>query len=385
MFIAEIALILMASKLFGDVSVRLGQPAVLGKLLVGILLGPSLLGWVSDNEFLTEISEIGVLLLMFIAGLETDLALLKKTGFASVSVGTLGILLPLGLGYAVGIYLGLDPFQSLFLGLLLSATSVSISVQSLKEMNQLKTREGSVILGAAVIDDILVMITLAVMMSLTQSGVSLGRVILHQSFFFLLAILLALFFVPRMLRYFAPLRVTESVITAGLVIAFFYAAMAEFFGVSEVIGAYLAGIAVSLTDYKQEVFEKVETIGYAFFVPVFFTSIGISVNFTQVGNQIIFLLFLTLVAIATKWIGAGLGARLSGFGLKSSAGIGAGMISRGEVALILASIGLEKSLLPHSYYSVIVVMVLFTTLVTPPLMKLFFQGKEPLPQLGTDE
>lgn len=372
MFIAEIAIILLASKLFGDLSVRLGQPAVLGKLLIGIILGPSLLGLVKGGDFLQEISEIGVLLLMFIAGLETDLNQLKRTGFAAVMVGTLGILIPLGVGYGIGGWMGLDPRESLFFGLLLSATSVSISVQVLKEMNRLQSREGMVILGAAVIDDILVMVILAIMMGLTDPTMSFGRVILNQSFFFLFAVLIAVLFVPRMLRYFAPLKVTEAIISAGLIISFLYAAMAEFFGVSGVIGAYAAGIAVGLTEYKQEIFEKVETIGYALFIPIFFASIGISVHFYEVANQIPFLIVMTIIAVLTKWISAGIGAKVSGFSLQSSMGIGAGMVSRGEVALILASLGLEKQILPASYFSVTVVMVLLTTLAAPPLLKIFF-------------
>lgn len=376
MFIAEIAIILLAAKLFGDLSVRIGQPAVFGKLLVGILLGPSLLGLIKGGDFLREISDIGVLLLMFIAGLETDKEQWKKAGFSSLMIGTLGILLPLGVGFGVGTWIGFNGIQSLFFGLLLSATSVSITVQVLKEMNRLKSREGTVILGAAVIDDILVMLILAVMLGLIKPGVSIWHVLLNQSFFFLLAILIALLFVPRLLRFFAPLKVTETVTTAGLILAFLFAAMAEFFGVSGIIGAYIAGIAISLTDYKQEIFEKVETIGYVFFIPVFFASIGIDIRLNEVANQLPLLLIITLVAIATKWVGAGVGARISGFNLRSSLGIGAGMVSRGEVALILASLGLDEQLFPPSYYSVIVVMVLLTTLATPPLLKMLFENEK---------
>lgn len=188
MFILQLATILFASKIAGDISVRLRQPAVLGKLLIGIVLGPTVLGIVNDTEILKEVSQIGVILLMFIAGLETDMNEFKRTGKAATFVGVLGIIVPLSLGYIAGNAIGLAPAQAVFLGLLLSATSVSISVQVLKEMNQLQSKEGSTILGAAVIDDILVIVSLAFLMSLTGSDVVLGTVILKKVVFFAPAI-----------------------------------------------------------------------------------------------------------------------------------------------------------------------------------------------------
>ncbi len=161
MLIAQLAVILFAAKLAGDLAVRLGQPAVLGKLLIGIVLGPSVLGVIEDTDLLQELSQIGVILLMFIAGLETDMDQFRRTGKAAVAVGVLGILVPLLAGYAAGAAFGMETGTALFLGLLLSATSVSISVQALKEMGQLQSKEGSAILGAAVIDDVLVVIALA--------------------------------------------------------------------------------------------------------------------------------------------------------------------------------------------------------------------------------
>ena len=180
MLILQLVIILVASKIAGNVSVALGQPSVLGKLLIGIVLGPSVLGLVNETESLAEFSEIGVILLMFIAGLETDVQEFKRTGKASTFVGFGGIIVPLGLGYFAGILLHLTTTESLFLGLLLSATSVSISVQALKEMNQLKTREGTTILGAAVIDDVVVIIALAFLMSFAGGDVNLTTVILKK-------------------------------------------------------------------------------------------------------------------------------------------------------------------------------------------------------------
>ncbi len=376
MLILQLAIILVAAKIAGSISVRLGQPSVLGKLLIGIVLGPSVLGLVTETEALAAFSQIGVILLMFIAGLETDLDEFKRTGKASTFVGFGGIIVPLVVGYFAGIMMDLTSFQSLFLGLLLSATSVSISVQALKEMNQLKSPEGTAILGAAVIDDVVVIIALAFLMSFAGGEVNLTIVILKKVLFFAGAILVAWKVVPWFLEKFASLKVTETVISAALIICFVYAYLAEYTGVAAIIGAYIAGVAISVTDYKHEIFEKVETIGYSIFVPVFFTSIGITAQFSGIMNHLGLIVLLSIVAILTKLVGAATGAKLAGFGWNSSLGIGAAMVSRGEVALILAAIGLESKLLNNDLFAVIVVVILVTTIVTPPMMKWFFTSNK---------
>jgi len=373
MLVLQIAIILFASKIAGDISVRLGQPAVLGKLLIGIVLGPSVLGIVDNTEILKEISQIGVILLMFIAGLETDMDEFKKSGKAATYVGVLGIVIPLSLGYAAGIVMDLSIAQAVFLGLLLSATSVSISVQALKEMGRLKSKEGSTILGAAVIDDILVILALAFLMSMVGGDVHLGKVIIKKIAFFAIAIFLAWKVVPLVLKKFAPLKVTETVISAALIICFAFAYLAEFTGVAAIIGAYIAGIGVSFTNYKHEVFEKVETISYSIFVPVFFASIGVTVELIGIKGNIGLIIALSVVAILTKLVGAAVGAKLAGFNWRNSLGVGAAMVSRGEVALIIAGIGIDSGLLSSELFAVLVIVVLITTLVTPPLMKVLFK------------
>ncbi|WP_139488813.1 cation:proton antiporter [Brevibacillus dissolubilis] len=380
MLILQLALILLASKIAGDISVRLGQPSVLGKLLIGIVLGPAVLGLINDTDILQQISQIGVILLMFIAGLETDVDEFKRTGKASAFVGVAGIILPLALGYLAGIFMGLPAIHSIFLGLLLSATSVSISVQALKEMGKLNTREGATILGAAVIDDVLVIIILAFLMSLAGGDVNLGVVIVKKVVFFAVAILLGWRVVPWVLQKFSTLRVTESVLSAGLIICFVFAYMAEYAGVADIIGAYIAGVAISVTKFKHKISESVETVSYSIFVPVFFTSIGLSVEFAGLGSQVWLIVGLSLVAIVTKLIGGALGAKLAGFNWKSSMGIGSAMISRGEVALIIAGIGLGANLLDKELFSILVVVVLITTIVTPPMMKWFFADREGMRQ-----
>ncbi|MEE6451627.1 cation:proton antiporter [Gottfriedia acidiceleris] len=374
MLIFQLAIILIASKIAGDISVRLKQPSVLGKLLIGIILGPSLLGLINDTDVLKELSQIGVILLMFIAGLETDIDEFKRTGIASTLVGVGGIIVPFGVGYLIGLFLHFTTIQSSFLGLLLSATSVSISVQVLKEMNKLKTREGATVMGAAVIDDILVIIALAFLLSFAgESGdVNLGKIILKKGLYFLLAIIVGWKVVPFLLRKFSTLRVTETVISSALIICFLYAYFAEYTGVAAIIGAYIAGVAISVTEFKHEVFEKVETISYSLFVPIFFTSIGVTAKFTGILDNITLIIGLSIVAILSKLIGSSLGAKISRFSWRNSLGIGSAMVSRGEVALIIASIGLENKLLDQSLFTILLVVVLVTTLVTPPMMKVFF-------------
>lgn len=375
LLILELAIILIASKIAGSLSVRLGQPSVLGKLLIGIVLGPTVLGLVNDTDTLAQFSEIGVILLMFIAGLETDMEEFKRTGRSASFVGFGGIIVPLVLGYFCGILLNLSVMESWFLGLMLSATSVSISVQALKEMGQLKSPEGATILGAAVIDDVVVIIALAFLMSFAGGDVNLTTVILKKVLFFAGAIIVGWKVVPWFIRKFTSLRVTETVISSALVVCFVFAYLAEYTGVAAIIGAYIAGVAISVTEFKHEIFEKVETISYSIFVPVFFTSIGITAEFHGVMENLGLIIGLSIVAVLTKLIGASIGAKMAGFGWRSSLGIGSAMVSRGEVALIMATIGIEAKLLSDDMFAVIVVVVLVTTIITPPMMKVFFKEK----------
>jgi monovalent cation:proton antiporter-2 (CPA2) family protein len=379
MFFLTILIILLATKLAGDLSVRLGQPAVVGKLLIGIVIGPALLGWVQNSEMIDQLSEIGVLLLMFMAGLETDMDELKRSIKSSVAVALGGIILPFLGGYAVGVSIGMQVSHAVFLGLLLSATSVSISVQTLKDLGLLKNRESTTILGAAIIDDIVVVVLLAFVMSLFGGEeINLALVIGKKFIFFILVALFIWKGVKWAMRWLAPLRVSESVISAGLIVCFFLSFLAEQFGVAGIIGAFAAGLAISRTSYKKEVEHRLEPIAYAIFVPIFFVSVGLSVSFAGLGNQIGLLIILTVVAILTKLIGSGLGARLTGFGTRSAIGIGSGMVSRGEVALIIATIGLQNGLLDQQYFTLLVIVVILTTLVTPFLLKMALGGpKEP--------
>lgn len=378
-FILHLVLILIFTKIAGHLSVKLGQPSVLGELIAGVILGPAILGWVQQTSFIHEFSEIGVLVLMFIAGLETDLDQLRQNWKAALAVAVGGVILPFFGGYGAALSFGMENHHALFFGLLFCATSVSISVQTLKEMNQLSSKEGTTILGAAVVDDILVVILLAIMMSvLGTSGesVSIGSLIGKKVLFFGVIIAASIWVVPLVMKWFAKLKVTETVISGGIIIALAFSYFAEWMGIAGIIGAFAAGIAISQTEFKHTVESKLEPIAYSLFVPVFFVSIGLNVDFEGVGSQIGFIIVISVVAILTKLLGGALGARLTGFNGRSSFSIGAGMISRGEVALIIAGTGLAAGLLDPEYYTSLIIMVIVTTLVTPPLLKIMFSNKK---------
>ncbi|MFK4292124.1 cation:proton antiporter [Bacillus sp. RC250] len=376
-FFFQIALILLSTKLAGDLSVRLGQPSVLGKLIVGIVIGPAIFGWIENSDFLTQLSNVGVILLMFMAGLETDLEELNANRNSSLAVALGGIVLPFVGGYVAGLVVGMEQGNAVFLGLLLCATSVSISVQTLRDLGKMKTRESTTMLGAAVFDDILVVILLAFAMSfLGTDDVNLTMIILKKVVFFASIILIGWKGVPAIMRWLSPLRVSESIVSAALIICFSFAYFGELLGIAGIIGAFAAGIAISQTNYKHEVEKKVEPIAYAMFVPVFFVSIGMNITFDGIGDQIWFILALTVIAVFTKLIGCGFGARITGFDAKSSAIIGAGMVSRGEVALIIAGTGLSSGLLAQDYFTAIVIVVILTTMITPPMLKYTFGAKD---------
>lgn len=375
-FLLEIALILVAVKIAGHLSKKIGQPAVFGELLVGVILGPSLLGWVQQSDMLRDLAEIGVILLMFLAGLETDVNEFKRTAYGSTLTAVGGVVLPLLAGFGIGLLFGYNYSTSIFLGTVLVATSVSISVQTLRELGKLQSKEGVTILGAAVLDDILGIITLSIVIGFVASDEGSGSLagilflLVKIIVFFLITILLGRTLLPRLFRAVSGLLTTEVVLTFGIVTALAFAYFAEMLGMAGIVGSYFAGLMLSLSNYREELFEKVETISFSFFVPIFFVSIGVTAQVQNFTMEILyFIVILTLVAVLTKLIGGGLGAKLAGFNWRSSTIIGAGMVARGEVGLIVATIGLQKGLIDQNLFTAAVIIVLVTTLVTPPALK----------------
>lgn len=377
-FIFQIVIVLLATKIAGHFSVRLGQPSVLGKIIIGIIIGPAMLGWITDNEVMQTFSEIGVILLMFLAGLETDLEDLNANMKGAILVAVGGVIMPIAVSYPIALAFDLTQGQAIFVGLTLAATSVSISVQTLSEIGWLKSKEGSALLGAAVLDDIIVVVLIAIAMSfLVGDDVSIPTLIGGKVFFFILLFVVAKWVIPPFLKVFSRLKVTEALLSGAIISCFALAYIGEhYFGIAAIIGAFFMGIAIGRTEFKETVEHKVEPIASGIFVPFFFVSIGLSVTFAGISENIWFLVVFSIIAILTKLIGSGLGAKLAGFNWKSSIGIGAGMISRGEVALILAGMGLSSGLLPAEDYTPMVIVIIVTTLVTPPMLKGIFGMRE---------
>ncbi|KNZ68396.1 sodium/hydrogen exchanger [Thermincola ferriacetica] len=374
----QLVIVLTATKLFGTISKRLNQPTVFGKLLAGLIIGPSLLGILQPTEIIKELAEVGVIVLMFLAGLETDVEEFRKAGFASTLTAVGGVILPLLAGLGIGLATGHNLFISLFIGTLLTATSVSISATTLRELGRLQTPVGLTILGAAVIDDILGIVVLTLVLGLAGAGSGIGAVgilIGKMVIFFVVALVIGKKLIPPILKFADKMPVNHGLTTAGLVLAFVFAYVAELSGVANITGAYIAGVLIGMTKFGHQVTEHTETVGFTTVIPVFFVSIGLLAQVNSLQGGILFVTAITLIAILTKILGCGVGARIAGFNNRDSLVIGAGMISRGEIALIIATIGLNRNLINDSLFTASVVMVLITTIITPPLLKAIIVGR----------
>jgi Kef-type K+ transport system membrane component KefB len=388
--ISLLAIILVAAKSAGYLSTRLGQPSVLGELIAGVILGPALLNilhWpiFTDHalpEMVFHLAEIGVLLLMFVAGLELHLSELVHNTKVSALGGLLGVLIPVSLGYGVGVAAGLSIQESFFLGLALGATSVSISAQTLMELGKLRSRVGLGLLGAAVFDDVLVIFLLSGFLALVSGGGGLWEIsllFLRMLLFLALSVAFGMWVLPYIARRTARLPISQGVLTLALVVLFAYGLAAELVGsIAAISGTFLAGLMFARSPEKERIEAGVHAVAYSFFVPIFFISIGLQVDTSGLNLDLLWLfLGITLAAIAGKLFGAGLGARLAGFTWRESTQLGAGMVSRGEVGLIIAAVGIEQGLVESSEFSAIVGMVLITTLITPPMLRALFAKRAP--------
>lgn len=385
-FLLFVAIILLSTKIFSLLSQKVNMPQVVGALLVGVLLGPSCLNILHETDFLTKSAEIGVIFLMFLAGLDTDFDDLKATGKSSVIIAFVGVLIPLGSGFLT-YYLffhGQRPdtmifLESAFVGIVLTATSVSITVETLREMGKLKGKMGTSILGAAIIDDILGIIALTVITSFTVPGVEIMVVLLKILLFFVF-IAVCSFFVFRLFRkleivYGTKRRVAIYAVAFCLLLSYI---SEVYFGVADITGAYFAGLILcNVTETKSYIASKINITSYMFFTPIFFASIGIKTVITGMSQELIlFTLALLIVAILSKIVGCGLGAKICGFSNMDSLAIGVGMISRGEVALIVAQKGEQAGLISPTLFPAIVLVVIVTTLITPILLKAVVYMKE---------
>ncbi len=383
-----LAIVLVASKAAGALSKKLGQPAVLGELTAGLLLGPTLIDMLhlfpaADHvhEVVKTLAELGVVVLMFMAGLETDLREMRKVGVAAFVGASGGVLLPLVAGLGISMAFGYGFYESLFIGTVLTATSVSISAQTLLELGQLRSKAGLTILGAAVIDDVMGIVILSVVIAIqtAQGGGAadpVWLVVVKMVAFFAVAIALGRWVVPRIIEATKGWAGEEVPFAITLALCLLFGIGAEYFGkVAAITGSYTLGVMIAQrSDLKHLLEERLKVLAYGFLVPVFFISIGLEGDLIAAMRTggLAYMGLIIVASVVTKIMGAGLGVKLVGFSNTDSLRVGLGMISRGEVALIVAGIGMSAGIISAGIFSVMVVMTLVTTLVTPLLLRMAF-------------
>lgn len=373
-FIITLTGILFVTQLVSHFFNRCGIPDVIGQILVGIVAGPAVLGWIHQTAMIEEFQEIGVIVLMFIAGLESDLSLLKKYLKPAMAVAVGGMALPIVVMGLASQLFGLQWFESLFIGVIFSATSVSISVAVLREFNQIDSKEGATVLGAAVADDIGGVLILSVLISLMngkggESSTSLPLIIMMQAIFFGGTYLLVRWLAPYLMHLSKRLLTTAAPAVMAMILCLGMASLADLVHLSGAVGAFFAGIAVANTKARHDIAEAFEPLGYAVFIPVFFVNVGLVMRLNHFLDSLVFIVVMTILACLTKLIGSGGGAMLMGFDRQSGYVIGSGMIARGEMALITAQIGYEAHLLSSKYYSDVITVVVLATVLAPFILK----------------
>lgn len=393
--IVVLAVLIFVAKLGGYISLRLGQPSVLGELLAGVILGPSVIDLLHlpffQNEHLGEtvgeLAEMGVLLLMFIAGLDLHLTDLAKSGKVAILAGTLGVVVPVVMGYGTGVYFSLALIPALFLGLILAATSVSISAQTLMELKVLRSRVGVGLLGAAVFDDILVVLALSVLIALSVEGggglASIGLISLRMVSYLVIASAIGFWLLPRLSRIVDELPISRGLVAFAFVVMLVFSWAAEVWGgMAAITGAFLAGLMFARSPHRDNIESGMGTLAYGVFVPIFFMNVGLSANARELSQDVWLVVAMIVVAVISKILGAGLGARLAGFTNLESLQLGVGMMSRGEVGLIVANLGIAQGIISPQIFSAVVGVVIATTLLTPPMLHgLFARRNRPLPKV----
>lgn len=381
----DLAIIIIFAKFFGILARKLKAPQVVGEIIAGLLIGPSVLGLVQQTDFLLQMAEIGVVLLMFSAGLGTDLKELMKTGPKAFLIACAGVFIPL-LGGALlymGFY-GMAPwgsegfYKAVFVGVILTATSVSITVQSLKEMGKLKGKVGTTILSAAIIDDVIGIIVLTFVIGFKKPDSNPGRVVLNTVMFFVLAFVVGMIIYKIFKMVDSRYPHTRRIPIIGLALCLSFAYIAEkWFGIADITGAYVAGIILCSIQDSDYIAEKMDINSYMLFGPVFFASIGLKTNIDNMtGAILLFSLCFVLVGLVAKIIGCGLMSRLCGFRGADCVKIGVGMMTRGEVALIVAQKGLSVGLLTPVYFTSVILLIIISSISTPIILKILY-AKEP--------
>ncbi len=382
----DLAIIIFAAKVMGLLAKKLKAPQVVGEILAGLLLGPSLLGFVEQTDFLLKMAEIGVILLMFSAGLGTDLKDLLKTGPIAMLIALVGVFVPLVGGFLLySAFYGfaevgsLEFFKAVFIGVIMTATSVSITVQTLRELGHLKGRIGTLILSAAIIDDVIGIIVLTFVIGFRDTSSNPLGVVISTVLFFAFSIVIGfiLYKIFKVLDKKYPHQ--RRIPIMGLCLCFALSYIAEvYFGIADITGAYVAGIILCNLRDSDYIAEKMDINSYMLFGPVFFASIGLKTRFDGFTvSLLVFSLAFVVVAMITKIIGCGLIARLCKNNWRDSLKVGVGMMTRGEVALIVAQKGLAVGLLSSEYFASVILLIICSSVITPIVMKLLYKGEKP--------
>ena len=381
-YLLDLALILLSTKVLSLVTKRFKLPQVVGSLLAGLILGPAVFNIIEETDFIKQLAEVGVIVLLFNAGLESNLSEFKKSGKTSFIVAVMGVMIPLIggtiLAYCInhGKVENVSVFvQNIFIGSVLTATSVSITVETLRELGKVSTSVGNIIVGAAIIDDVLGMLVLTIITSLAGSSVSVINVIVKIVGFFIFSIIVGIITYKLFNKWVDKYDIDKRrfVIVSFVICLLLSFSAEEFFGVADITGAYIAGLVLSSNKETIYITKRFETLSYILLSPVFFASVGLNVKLPDLNGEIVIItIALIVVAILTKIIGCGLGAKLCGYNNMESIQIGSGMVTRGEVTLIIASKGLALGLMSSYFLTPVILMVVFTSIFTPILLKIVF-------------
>ena len=377
----DLAIIIIIAKVFGLISRRLKAPQVVGEIVAGLILGPSILKMVNSNDFISGVAEIGVILLMFSAGLETNIPQLRKTGMKATVIACSGVFVPLVCGTALYMaFYGWAPpssdnfFKAVFIGTILTATSVSITVQVLKELGKISDEVGTTILSAAIIDDVIGILVLTVVMSFRDPNSVISDVILRTIAFFILAFVVGILLYKIIKAIDKKHPHTQRIPIIGLALALALSYLADkYFGIADITGAYVAGIILSSLDDSAYIDRKMDVNSYMIFGPVFFVSIGLQTDLRTIDTTImLFSVCFVIVGLLSKIIGCGLAGFLCGYRNRDILKIGVGMMTRGEVALIVSKKGLEAGMMDGKFFTAVILLIVVSSILTPIILKMLY-------------
>ncbi len=377
----DLAIILLFAKCLGILARKFKAPQVVGQILAGLLVGPCVLGWISQNDFITQMAEVGVIILMFSVGLESDLKELLKTGPIAFLIACAGVLTPLIAGALLymGFY-GVAPwgsenfYKAVFIGTIMTATSVSITVASLQELGKIKSKVGTTIVSAAIIDDVIGIIVLTFVVGFKNPDSNPGMVVIKTIAFFVVAIVGGFLIYKIFLTLDNRYPHTRRIPIVSVAFCFGLSYIAErYFGIADITGAYVAGLVLCNLSDNKYIERKVDVSSYMFFGPIFFASIGLKTSFDSInGKMVAFCVCFVIVALLSKIVGCGLVGRLCKYNTADSLKIGVGMMTRGEVALIVAQKGLAAGMLTADYFTAVILLIIVSSIMTPIILKLLY-------------